>query len=581
GRPRRAPPAGARTDQRPRGRPRGQHRAHPRAHRARPRRGGRDRALPRAGRHRLSPRGPAPARALPAGDGRGARLPGRGRPGHRRAGRLPGALGRRLQRAGRAGRGRAALDLPQDPPAQLRRLRRAPVLPGRRERRHPRHRRRPRRPDHLRGHVGARPARLRRGARGSVADPQRLGLPVSRRQGRRARAHDRPAGARQHLRGRLLQPGRRPGRAHLRRAFLRGRPRRSRAGPGAAVRGVAAHRHRRPAGGHQRTAARPPPAPAGAHGAARRRPAAGPRAPVDTRGRGAGRGAGTGARAGGRGLRRARPRPARLRGEERLPARGARALGRHRLDAGGAGGDRRPRRRSRHHRGDAVAVLLVGHAGRCAHAGRQSGRRLPGAADRPGNGDLRRHARRGLRRHGARPHRGEPPGAHPRQPADGAVEQVRLAGPDHRQQVRGLGGLFDALRRLGRRLRGDQGRAQAAGLPALRLPQRDRGPGRRADPRVDRHARAERRAATGPARRGLAARLRHPRPDPRGLRRARRQPRADAARRPARGRDRPGHPPGRLQRVQAPAGPSRHQDHAAGLRPGPAHADHQRLPRDL
>ena len=71
-------------------------------------------------------------------------------------------------------------------------------------------------------------------------------------------------------------------------------------------------------------------------------------------------------------------------------------------------------------------------------------------------------------------HRGEPPGAHPRQPADGALEQVRLARADHRQQVRGRRRLLDAVRRHRGRLRGDQGRAEDARLPARRLPQRAR-----------------------------------------------------------------------------------------------------------
>ena len=65
-------------------------------------------------------------------------------------------------------------------------------------------------------------------------------------------------------------------------------------------------------------------------------------------------------------------------------------------------------------------------------------------------------------------HRAEHPGPHPRQPADGSVEQVRLAGADHRQQERDGGRLRHAVRRHGRRFRGAQGRAQDAGLPAGR-----------------------------------------------------------------------------------------------------------------
>ncbi len=60
--------------------------------------------------------------------------------------------------AARAGRRRGGGHLPQDAPAQLRRLRRAALLPGR----HPPGERRPQRRDrrdhHLRGHLGAGPA---------------------------------------------------------------------------------------------------------------------------------------------------------------------------------------------------------------------------------------------------------------------------------------------------------------------------------------------------------------------------------------------------------------------------------------
>ena len=124
-------------------------------------------------------------------------------------------------------------------------------------------------------------------------------------------------------------------------------------------------------------------------------------------------------------------------------------------------------------------------------------------ADRPGDGGLRRAAGRAVRGPRARHHRGEPAGADPRQPADGAVEQVRLARAHDRQQVRELGRLLDAVRRLGRRLRGHQGRAEDARLPARGLPQRARRRASRAA--LDHRPPAERRAARRPARRRLAA----------------------------------------------------------------------------
>ena len=113
----------------------------------------------------------------------------------------------------------------------------------------------------------------------------------------------------------------------------------------------------------------------------------------------------------------------------------------------------------------------------------------------------------------ARHHRGEPAGAHPRQPADGAVQQVRLARAHHRQQVGDVGGLLHALRRHGGRLRRDQGRPQDARVPAGRVAQRGGGPPapvRRAGahPALDHRARTIRRAAPRPARRGLPAAIR-------------------------------------------------------------------------
>ena len=76
--------------------------------------------------------------------------------------------------------------------------------------------------------------------------------------------------------------------------------------------------------------------------------------------------------------------------------------------------------------------------------------------------------------------RGEPPGAHPRRAADGALEQVRLARRRDREQVGALGRLRDALRRHGRRLRAPQGRVQDGRVPAGAAPERARGS--RADP---------------------------------------------------------------------------------------------------
>ena len=219
------------------------------------------------------------------------------------------------------------------------------------------------------------------------------------------------------------------------------------------------------------------------------------------------------------------PRRARLRREERLRARRARPLGRDRLDARGADRRRRARAREGHVRRDAVASAPP----RARRRTRASSRRNLGVSTfdlpiAPAMETYDADARRPVRGPRPRHHRGEPAGAHPRQPADGAVEQVRLARADDRQQVRDRGRLLDALRRHRRRLRGHQGRAEDARLPARRLPQRAR---RRASGAgLDHRPPAERRAAPGPAGRRLAARLRHARRDPRGLRRGGRRPRA-------------------------------------------------------
>ena len=80
---------------------------------------------------------------------------------------------------------------------------------------------------------------------------------------------------------------------------------------------------------------------------------------------------------------------------------------------------------------------------------------------------LQRRVRRPAARHG----RGEHPVALPRRAAHGHLQQDRPDAADHRQQERDGGGLCDAVRRHGRRLRADQGLQQAAGVPARRLAQ--------------------------------------------------------------------------------------------------------------
>ena len=116
--------------------------------------------------------------------------------GHRRA-RRPARCSTAISptRAPCCARRRLLGRLPQALPAELRRLRRAPLL-----RRGPRPgaaaaRRRADRPDDLRRHLAARPARDRSRARRRAADREPLGLAVPRRQGGGARGdarHPRP-----------------------------------------------------------------------------------------------------------------------------------------------------------------------------------------------------------------------------------------------------------------------------------------------------------------------------------------------------------------------------------------------------
>ena len=100
-------------------------------------------------------------------------------PGRRGGRRVPRARRRRLQQRGGARRRRGAGDLPQDPPAELRRLRRGAVLPAGPRPGARRGRRREGRPDRVRGHLAARAAAERRGAgrRPAHREHRRVALP--------------------------------------------------------------------------------------------------------------------------------------------------------------------------------------------------------------------------------------------------------------------------------------------------------------------------------------------------------------------------------------------------------------------
>ena len=159
---------------------------------------------------------------------------------------------------------------------------------------------------------------------------------------------------------------------------------------------------------------------------------------------------------------------ARLRAEERVHRRRDRPVRRHRLDAGRGASPSTP------------SAPSTCTACRCRRGTRRT---TPGptpptlAANlgidyrtisiEPAFAGLPRHAGAALRRPPAGPDRGEPPEPLPRQAADGAVQRVRLDGAHHRQQERDGGRLLHPVRRLGRRLRGHQGRAQDCGSTTL------------------------------------------------------------------------------------------------------------------
>ena len=133
---------------------------------------------------------------------------------------------------------RGARHVPQAAAAELRRVRRGPLLHARqrdRPARAVRHRRRQGRHQHLRGHVEPRRPARRAGRRRRRAGDQHQRLAVPPRQGRLPRADAGHPGRRRPLGARLRQPGRRPGRAGLRRLLAGVRRRGQPARPGPAV----------------------------------------------------------------------------------------------------------------------------------------------------------------------------------------------------------------------------------------------------------------------------------------------------------------------------------------------------------
>ena len=329
--------------------------------------------------------------------------------------------------------------------------------------------------------------------------------------GPRGRSH---AGLREH--------GGRPGRARVRRR-LDHRGRRGRAArPGPAVRAGADRRRPGPAR-RQRLV----PVPVRHAGRRARRlhdhhPAAGAARPARPARRGpqdrpdAARHLAAAARPRG-GLRGPGPRRPGLRRQERVRLGDPRPVRRHRLraDRDDRGRRGRPGPGARGAHAQPLLVRPLGHRRR--GPGQAPGPARPDGAD-PAHG---RRVRGGARPD--RPGRGEPAGQDPRHDPDVAVQRRGPPGPHHGQQERAGHRLLHALRRLGRRVRADQGRAQDAGLGAGPVAQ----PGRRraaARPRRSRRTRSPSRRAPSwrPARwTATRCRITGARRDARGLRGAR------------------------------------------------------------
>ena len=144
----------------------------------------------------------------------------------------------------------------------------------------------------------------------------------------------------------------------------------------------------------------------------------------------------------GRGPRRSTGRwcsARRLRAEERVPPGGDGTLGRDRLGAGG-----RASRSTRSAPTDVTGVIMPsplfvgGHAPRRGRAGASAWASsfLTTAHHRACSRPIARALAAPFKGLKADVDRGEPPGAHPRQHPDGALEQVRLAGAHDGQQER-------------------------------------------------------------------------------------------------------------------------------------------------
>ena len=143
----------------------------------------------------------------------------------------------------------------------------------------------------------------------------------------------------------------------------------------------------------------------------------------------------------------------------------------------------RPGAGKRGGRRNALPLFLRGQRQRFQRTGRRPGHRFLGNSHRTGPPSLYRYAGRPFPGHPAQRGRGKRPGSHSGQRDDDHFQQVRLAGPHHRQQERDGDGLRHPLRRHGRWVRRNQRRSQDPGLPTKPLAQREWQPPIRSSPK--------------------------------------------------------------------------------------------------
>ena len=159
-------------------------------------------------------------------------------------------------------------------------------------------------------------------------------------------------------------------------------------------------------------------------------------------------------------------RHARLRPQMRLQQSGSRPERRHRFRAGSSDRRRCAGTRECSRSSHAGPVLLRRQLPRRQKASRKSKAIVPSPANRRSLRRLPQRPERRIPGPAGRRHRRKYPSPHPRQSTNGPLQQIRIASPEHRKQIRNVGRLLHPLRRHGRRPGGNLGRAESNGLRA-------------------------------------------------------------------------------------------------------------------